>query len=62
MQPLHNHDNGCCFNTQPPKGGWSLSLMRASTFCRFNTQPPKGGWELVEETGLKRKMFQHTAA
>ena len=32
------------FNTQPPKGGWSVLTKTAKTGICFNTQPPKGGW------------------
>ncbi len=33
-----------CFNTQPPEGGWLLSLPAPPTMQCFNTQPPEGGW------------------
>ena len=34
----------CSFNTQPPKGGWILTVVMITTRLGFNTQPPKGGW------------------
>ena len=35
----------CCFNTQPPEGGWAFKLFCAQQGCCFNTQPPEGGWK-----------------
>ena len=37
-----------CFNTQPPEGGWFLSVFSCNicNLC-FNTQPPEGGWEII---------------
>ena len=32
------------FNTQPPEGGWLISLLQQLKEQRFNTQPPEGGW------------------
>ena len=45
-----------------PKAAGARQPAQSGSDRSFNTQPPEGGWELVEETGLKRKMFQHTAA
>ena len=36
----------CCFNTQPPEGGWRISLCTIYNYSSFNTQPPEGGWPL----------------
>ena len=33
-----------CFNTQPPEGGWSVSMQLLLFRQGFNTQPPEGGW------------------
>ena len=35
------------FNTQPPEGGWTLSLYIAIALSGFNTQPPEGGWRKI---------------
>ena len=32
------------FNTQPPEGGWELSVEFEEVLACFNTQPPEGGW------------------
>ena len=32
------------FNTQPPEGGWSPSVLKVDGLTCFNTQPPEGGW------------------
>ena len=34
----------CCFNTQPPEGGWQIRPTRPFGMTCFNTQPPEGGW------------------
>ena len=34
----------CCFNTQPPEGGWVPHQAVRTRRPRFNTQPPEGGW------------------
>ena len=34
----------CCFNTQPPEGGWHTTLIVWARWNCFNTQPPEGGW------------------
>ena len=35
----------CCFNTQPPEGGWDgLNTHSTRRKNGFNTQPPEGGW------------------
>ena len=31
------------FNTQPPEGGCTLTVLLMPRFRRFNTQPPEGG-------------------
>ena len=36
----------CCFNTQPPEGGWAIIKASARLGLGFNTQPPEGGWAL----------------
>ena len=38
--PYHS----CCFNTQPPEGGWVRILNAINVIRSFNTQPPEGGW------------------
>ena len=35
---------GCCFNTQPPEGGWLFFNPFDISISGFNTQPPEGGW------------------
>ena len=35
----------CCFNTQPPEGGWFPQNQCGAERCGFNTQPPEGGWQ-----------------
>ena len=35
------------FNTQPPEGGWTFSVLFEKPFSSFNTQPPEGGWLCV---------------
>ena len=35
------------FNTQPPEGGWEVSLYLHLPNAGFNTQPPEGGWLFV---------------
>ena len=37
-------DSCCCFNTQPPEGGWRYRWRLYVRLVRFNTQPPEGGW------------------
>ena len=37
-------NNNVSFNTQPPEGGWSVTLLSAGSSYSFNTQPPEGGW------------------
>ena len=50
------------FNTQPPEGGWTFSVLFEKPFSSFNTQPPEGGWA-NKMGGLTRlEWFQHTAA
>mgnify|MGYP001691057558 CR=1 FL=1 len=52
----------CCFNTQPPEGGWvPENRKKTSTQC-FNTQPPEGGWFLFPSLLFFLYLFQHTAA
>ena len=34
----------CCFNSQPPEGGWSPNVTCTEQTSRFNSQPPEGGW------------------
>ena len=34
----------CCFNTQPPEGGWVFRIFNIRNIGCFNTQPPEGGW------------------
>ena len=34
----------CCFNTQPPEGGWQYQPEQQPGDDGFNTQPPEGGW------------------
>ena len=34
----------CCFNTQPPEGGWCCITTACWRAPCFNTQPPEGGW------------------
>ena len=36
----------CCFNTQPPEGGWISICQSFDRDTCFNTQPPEGGWLL----------------
>ena len=57
----------CCaaawsFNTQPPEGGWMISLMMIHLIKGFNTQPPEGGWITYPISMLSHNQFQHTAA
>ena len=53
----------CCFNTQPPEGGWASDSNCALRPNRFNTQPPEGGWQLIQaRVAFDRIGFQHTAA
>ena len=37
-------DTPCCFNTQPPEGGWDTISFHSWYYWGFNTQPPEGGW------------------
>ena len=37
----------CCFNTQPPEGGWEDGMAVLAGAPCFNTQPPEGGWEVL---------------
>ena len=34
-----------CFNSQPPEGGWTLSVNKTACIACFNSQPPEGGWQ-----------------
>ena len=52
----------CSFNTQPPEGGWTLSIKRLYYTHRFNTQPPEGGWAVCLLKLAVQLLFQHTAA
>ena len=52
----------CCFNTQPPEGGWRLERKQADDLSSFNTQPPEGGWVTHWAVTAEANMFQHTAA
>ena len=47
----------CCFNTQPPEGGWDLFLIKPIHHLGFNTQPPEGGWD----DGRNRKEIQNVS-
>ena len=47
----------CCFNTQPPEGGWSHLLFGGRCGIRFNTQPPEGGWVSTSTCTLIRISF-----
>ena len=38
----------CCFNTQPPEGGWNPDGMPDRKPDGFNTQPPEGGWAFTD--------------
>ena len=52
----------CCFNTQPPEGGWKATRRFSDDGAGFNTQPPEGGWACVAADGKAAVWFQHTAA
>ena len=52
----------CCFNTQPPEGGWGNAFTFAPAHDCFNTQPPEGGWANPLIGVLASAWFQHTAA
>ena len=42
-----NPYHSCCFNTQPPEGGWYTHRLPTGFHRCFNTQPPEGGWQTV---------------
>ena len=50
------------FNTQPPEGGWTFSVLFEKPFSSFNTQPPEGGWLGTDAICFASSAFQHTAA
>ena len=52
----------CCFNTQPPEGGWLRVTAPLAVLSCFNTQPPEGGWEHAFPNIALCLLFQHTAA
>ena len=53
--------NMCCFNTQPPEGGWKPMLTSVSVLRRFNTQPPEGGWGIIAIRGnAAQKVSTHS--
>ena len=52
----------CCFNTQPPEGGWRKKPPSPKPPDSFNTQPPEGGWLNGLARTLSNAVFQHTAA
>ena len=52
----------CCFNSQPPEGGWAPTIVvELSNEC-FNSQPPEGGWALSANRPPVTCGFQLTAA
>ena len=55
-------DTPCCFNTQPPEGGWDTISFHSWYYWGFNTQPPEGGWVKVRHNQFCLFVFQHTAA
>ena len=52
----------CCFNTQPPEGGWLPCCRWVCASDCFNTQPPEGGWARIRSPQGIPVRFQHTAA
>ena len=50
----------CCFNTQPPEGGWDLFLIKPIHHLGFNTQPPEGGWVYNDPILLIGKVSTHS--
>ena len=61
MQKYRYDINGR-FNTQPPEGGWVMSVCVFRVFLCFNTQPPEGGWHPTCRSLIYHNLFQHTAA
>ena len=50
----------CCFNTQPPEGGWSFFNVSIVFLYCFNTQPPEGGWCFYRHAGLHTMVSTHS--
>ena len=52
----------CCFNTQPPEGGWENSQDATTKIVVSTHSRPKAAGFLRSANQLKQSMFQHTAA
>ena len=50
----------CCFNTQPPEGGWSAGRQASKRLSGFNTQPPEGGCLRHHGFGLGGAVSTHS--
>ena len=52
-----------CFNTQPPEGGWTLSIDISNLFNAVSTHSrPKAAGSISASNGKGIPLFQHTAA
>ncbi len=52
----------CCFNTQPPEGGWAERKVEAVKAERFQHTAARRRLGQVEAVGQVQILFQHTAA
>ena len=50
----------CCFNTQPPEGGWDWVIFTFYVSACFNTQPPEGGWSNNHTNPPRRVVSTHS--
>ena len=52
----------CCFNTQPPKGGWRLQTERVLDMLVSTHSRLKAAGKIGRHLYLLIALFQHTAA
>ena len=56
----HHERCRCCFNTQPPEGGWSIGSLIGATCLCFNTQPPEGSWKDAADKAQQELVSTHS--
>ena len=54
--------SACCFNTQPPEGGWAARMFRPSTDELVSTHSRLKAAGQLPKLRLTVRRFQHTAA
>ena len=57
-----NFAQSLCFNTQPPEGGWRLTITFSKRRLRFQHTAARRRLGQVEAVGQVQILFQHTAA